>query len=413
MGSDKGGVSTGIHLAGQTVIACVNHDAEAIKCHQLNHPEAIHFTEDIRDWNVIVKLKDIVTDLRNKEPDCIINIWSSAECTHFSKAKGGMSRDADSRTLSEHLIIYEEELKPDGIFIENVEEFLSWGPLDKKGKIIKELKGIYYEKWRDDIKSRGFKYDYKILNSADYGASTSRSRYFGIFKKSGNISLPKQTHIEPGKYNPKKLPLWEPVRDILQLEEEGVSIFGLNGRNKPWATKTMLRVYKGMKKSVELGDEFLISYYGNGNSHTLNKPCNTLTTKERYAKVHMKRKWLVDTQYDNTGRSLNKPCQTLIAKMNKKPIYLISSNSNGETDNSVEKIGVRPIERLMRYYMRKHGISDVKIRMLFLEELMEIQGFPKNYILTGTKEDKLKFIGNSVVPLMAEELVRVNYLNCV
>ena len=118
-----GGTSTGIHLANvdAKVIACVNHDAEAIKSHLANHPECFHLTEDVRDWRVIVKLKAIVDELRENEPDCIINIWASLECTHFSKAKGGLSRDADSRTLASHLFTYEENLKPNGIYIENVE----------------------------------------------------------------------------------------------------------------------------------------------------------------------------------------------------------------------------------------------------------------------------------------------------
>jgi len=398
-------------LAGQTVIACVNHDAEAIRCHQLNHPDCLHLTEDVTDWKVIVKLKKLVEELRKKEPNCIINIWSSADCTHFSKAKGGLSRDADSRTLSEHLLIYQEHLNPNAIFIENVEEFLTWGPLDEKGKPIKNLKGIFYDKWRDDFISRGFHYDYKLLNSADFGANTSRLRYFGIFTRDfQTIQWPKQTHIKRSKSNPNSLPLWKPVRNILDLEEEGVSIFGLNGKNQPWATKTMIRVYKGMKKFHNDEKNFLTSYYGNGTHHSIDDPCNTLTTKERYAKVTIKKNWLVDTQFDNRGRSIEEPCQTLIARMDKKPVYMISSSSEAEVNYSLEKHGVRSIERLMRYFMRKHGISDVKIRMLFLDELMRIQGFPESYILTGRKEDKLKFIGNSVVPLMAQKLVELNYL---
>lgn len=328
-------------------------------------------------------------------------------CTHFSKAKGGLSRDADSRTLSEHLLIYDEVLNPDGFYIENVEEFLTWGPLDDKGKVIKKLKGTLYNKWKDEFISRGFNYDYKLLNSADYGAHTSRVRYFGVFKKNGKVEFPEPTHIKPGKPNPKNLPLWKPVKDVLDLSEEGVSIFGLNAKNRPWATKTMARVFKGMKKAV-LGDKYLISYYGNGNSHSLDLPCNTLTTKERYASVTVKRKWLVDTQFDNTGKPLSESCQTLIARMDKKPVYLISANNEDEVDHSIEKQGVRPIERLMRWFMRKHGIQDVKIRMLFLDELMRIQGFPEDYILYGKKEDKLKFIGNSVVPIMAKKLVEIN-----
>ena len=448
-----GGTSTGIHLADANVkvIACVNHDAEAIKSHYANHPNCRHFTEDIRDWNVIVELKKMVRELREEEPNCIINIWASLECTHFSKAKGGMSRDADSRTLANHLFEYEKHLQPNGIFIENVEEFLTWGPMEQvrkkiKGKMqwkfetpkkkvvwldepfedlvdyceeaeltpfelpIKERKREYYEAWKNKFKAIGFKYDYRLLNSADFGANTSRLRYFGVFIKDAvDISFPEPTHVEEGKDNPKDLPTWKPVKDVLDLGEEGVSIFGLNGKNKPWATKTMIRVYKGMRKFHESELQYLTSYYGNGTHHSILKPCNTLTTKERYAKVTINKKWLVDTQFNNTGRSIDRPAPTLIARMDKKPLYLISSKCDPTVDNSIEKPGVRPIERLMRYFMRKHNITDVKIRMLFLNELKEIQGFPKDYVLTGTKENKLKFIGNSVVPLMAQRIVEENY----
>lgn len=442
-----GGTSTGIHLAdvNATVIACVNHDMEAIKSHLANHPNCRHFTEDIRDFQVIVKLKKLVTELREKEPNCIINIWASLECTHFSKAKGGLSRDADSRTLANHLFRYQEMLDPDSIYIENVEEFLTWGPLDKNGKPIKELKGVDYDKWRDKFIDRGFDYDYRLLNSADFGAYTSRKRYFGIFVKQGyDIAFPKPTHAKDGKGGLKP---WKAVREVLDLNEEGVSIFSLNAKGKPFADNTLKRVYYGLKKFHKEGvfvkrfnggkvnpqeksksanrplgtilsnnthamvkPKFLTSYYGNGTAHSVSDPCNTLTTKERYALHSIEKKWLVDTQFDNKGKSIDEPCQTLIARMDKKPVYMVSTNTEEQVDNSVEKPGVRPIERLMRYYMRKHGIADVKFRMLFLDELKRIQGFPEDYILTGTKKDKLKFIGNSVVPLMAQRLVEENYV---
>lgn len=358
-----------------------------------------------------------------------------------------MSRDADSRTLATHLFNYEEHLKPDAIFIENVEEFLTWGPLDENGKPIKELKGIDYTEWRDGFIDRGFNYEYQLLNSANYGAYTSRKRYFGIFAKEGHkISFPAPTHSRGGANG---LEPWKAVKDVLNLEEEGVSVFGNNAKGKPFAENTLKRVYYGLKKFHKEGvfvkrfnggsvnpqeksksanrplgtilsnnthamvkPKFLTSYYGNGTSHSIEDPCNTLTTKERYA-LHSveKKKWLVDTQFSNKGRSVDQPCQTLIARMDKKPVYMVSSDINEQIDNSIEKPGVRPIERLMRYYMRKNGITDVKLRMLFLEELKRIQGFPEDYILTGTKKDKLKFIGNSVVPLMAQRLVEENYLS--
>ncbi|MGK4567819.1 DNA cytosine methyltransferase [Flavobacterium sp. 3HN19-14] len=123
-----GGTSTGIHhaKANAKVIACVNHDAVAIESHQRNHPECMHFVEDIRDFEVVMKLKVMVDELRKKHPGCIINIWASLECTNYSKAKGGLSRNADSRTLAEHLDMYLEHLSPDHLYIENVREFLEW-----------------------------------------------------------------------------------------------------------------------------------------------------------------------------------------------------------------------------------------------------------------------------------------------
>ena len=132
-----GGTSTGINSAKiddeqcAKVIACVNHDKNAIASHASNHPDALHFTEDIRT----LQLSPLVTHVRQQKkdnPQALLVLWASLECTNFSKAKGGQARDADSRTLAEHLFRYIDALNPDYIQIENVEEFMSWGPLDEK-----------------------------------------------------------------------------------------------------------------------------------------------------------------------------------------------------------------------------------------------------------------------------------------
>lgn len=472
-----GGTTTGIHLSdvNTEVIACVNHDAEAIKCHKKNHPNCLHLTEDVRDFNVILKIKSLVKKIREKDKNCIINIWASLECTHFSKAKGGMSRDADSRTLADHLYKYIEQLDPTFIYIENVREFLTWGPLDKKGNPLKKLKGTDYIRWRDSIKFYGYDYKYEILNSADFGAYTSRERYFGIFSKIGYpISFPKKTHSKhPTNTNLKK---WKAVKEVLELEDEGNSIFGLTKMGKPYSENTLKRIYSGLQKFSKEGlfvkrynggcikpeekvksinrplgtilsnnthavvkPVFLTSYYGNGNAHSINQPCNTLTTKERFA-AHfinydyssatyssielpagtvttrpkhnlISAKWLVDTQFSNKGKSINKPAQTLIARMDKKPIYLISASK-------IEFNGVRrkirnETESKIIDFMQQNGIADIKIRMLKVSELKKIQGFPDSFKLTGTKTNQLKFIGNSVVPLIAKKLIEENYKSLV
>lgn len=115
-----GGTSTGVESAtldGQKcakVIACVNHDANAILSHQANHPDTLHFTEDIRTLDLTALVVHL-NRMKHKYPNALVVLWASLECTNFSKAKGGQPRDADSRTLAEHLFRYIAQLDPDYI----------------------------------------------------------------------------------------------------------------------------------------------------------------------------------------------------------------------------------------------------------------------------------------------------------
>lgn len=127
-----GGTSSGVEYArvnGEKcakVVACVNHDKNAILSHQANHPDALHFTEDIRTLELSPMVEHLQR-MKNQYPDAYVVLWASLECTNFSRAKGGQPRDADSRTLAEHLFRYIEALRPDYMQIENVEEFMCWG----------------------------------------------------------------------------------------------------------------------------------------------------------------------------------------------------------------------------------------------------------------------------------------------
>lgn len=167
-----GGTSTGVELAtinghsAAKVVACVNHDKNAIASHMANHPYALHFTEDMRtlDLSPIVNL---VKKIRFRNPNAKIVLWASLECTNFSKAKGGQARDADSRTLAEHLFRYIDEINPDLIQIENVEEFMCWGDLDENGKPVSKDRGRLYLRWVNAVKKCGYKFDHRILNAAD------------------------------------------------------------------------------------------------------------------------------------------------------------------------------------------------------------------------------------------------------
>lgn len=302
------------------VIACVNHDANAIVSHAENHPDALHFTEDIRTL-ILDKLVAHVQLMRIKYPNAKLVVWASLECTNFSKAKGGLSRDPDSRTLAEHLYRYVEALNPDYIQIENVEEFLTYGPvevvvkktkqgleycptekeyIDKKKKIyklvpvykpIEELKGTYYDEWVNKIKSYNYDYDHRILNAADFGAYTSRKRYFGIFAKEGlPIVFPAPTHSKVAtKSLFESLLKWKPVKDCLDFSDEGNSIFD---RKTPLVENTLERVKSGLIKFVAGGkDKWLLKYNsvnGNTGKHnppSVDEPCPTVSTQGRLGVV--------------------------------------------------------------------------------------------------------------------------------
>ena len=311
-----GGTSTGVEnavLDGRKiakVIACVNHDKNAIASHKANHPEAIHYTEDIRTLDT-EPLRLHIDIARKTYPGAKVVLWASLECTNFSRAKGGMSRDADSRTLAEHLFRYVEALRPDIIQIENVDEFMTWGPLIEKrhkdGSVVMtkkssgkgkdrktweepamlpdpEHKGEYYNRWVQNMCAYGYRFEYRILNSADYGAYTSRRRFFGMFARPDiPMVFPKPTHSKnAGGLFDDGLKPWKAVKDVLDLDDEGESIFD---RKKPLVDATLKRIYAGLEKFVAGGKEnFLIKWNSMKNSYSapdISQPCPVVTTQNR------------------------------------------------------------------------------------------------------------------------------------
>lgn len=431
-----GGTSSGIHLSGNNVkvLACVNHDANAIKSHALNHPETIHFTEDIRDLKVIAQVKKIVDERRRIEPDAIFNLWASLECIHHSRAKGGQSRDADSRSQANYMDLYIDAIQPDYFKVENVREFLDWGPLmikrtldksglmsnlilDNRGKYINvpvpHLKGLYYDEWVNKTKAFGFDYDYRLLNSADFGSYQSRERLFVQFAKHGlPIAWPETTHTQ----NPvsdlfgSNLQRWKPVKEILELEDEGKSIFK---RKKQLADKTLEVIYKGILRVLkENEDTFMFKYYGNGiNYNSINTTAGTVTTRDRFAKIH-----LIFNQY-KTGNtsSINEPSRTVTTTPKQNLLTFILNPSYGGHTTSTNRPCPVVIARqdkaplyLITALMNQYGIADVKMRMLKIPELLQIQGFPKDYKLVGTQTEQKKYIGNAVDVNMARAIITTN-----
>jgi len=322
-----GGTSTGVEHAmvnGEKcakVIACVNHDPNAIASHAANHPDALHFTEDIRTLK-IEPLARHVGLYRARYPEAKVVLWASLECTNFSRAKGGQPRDADSRTLAEHLYRYIDLLNPDYIQVENVEEFMCWGDLDKNGKPVSKHKGRCYMRWVSAVCSRGYRFDWRILNAADYGAYTSRKRFFGVFaKRNLPIVWPTPTHTKELADNTlfeNKVEKWKPVREVLDLDDEGESIFF---RKKPLVEKTLERIYAGLIKFVAGGkDAFLVKYnsynrQGQYKAQSVDEPCPTVATQNRLgvAKVQFLSKQFSGEPYDK-NISIEQPAGTITTK---------------------------------------------------------------------------------------------------
>lgn len=289
-----GGVTEGFHRAEDEngnkickVIIGINHDEVAIKSHAVNHPDTIHFVEDFTTLDPN-RLVSIVNLAQIRYPNAKILFWASAECTHHSKAKGGLPRDADSRSLPEHIERYVKVLNPDIIGVENVTEFVDWGPLDDFGKPVKDKKGVYYNQWRDTLMNLGYQYEWRKLNAADFAAYTSRIRYFGIFaKEAENIAFPAQTHSRNAKNGLLK---WNAVKDVLNLDIEGESIFN---RKKALVDATLERIIAGVEKFViNHNEDIFVSRYNSGSpqhrNSSLHSPCGVVTTNNRFALVKPK-----------------------------------------------------------------------------------------------------------------------------
>lgn len=344
-----GGTSTGFSEAEISggkiakVIACVNHDPKAIKSHWLNHPDVKHFEEDIRTLD-LAELMKIVNYGKKRYPNAYLILWASLECTNFSKAKGGQPRDADSRTLAEHLFRYQKALQPDFIQIENVVEFMSWGPLDANGKPVSRKNGEDWMKWRNEMCSYGYRDDWKELNSADFGAYTSRNRLFGCFAKEGlPIVWPIPTHSKKASLGMfGHLKKWMPVKEVLNFEDEGESIFS---RKKPLSDKTLERIYAGLVKYIAKGDTAFISKYFSGRPAgkvaSIESPAGTVKTVGNQCLVLPE--FLVQRNGGEPKSKLvdiNGPARTLTTTGGNhelvQPEFLAAYYGNGDNVSSIE-----------------------------------------------------------------------------
>lgn len=413
-----GGASVGIEMAlGRQVDIAINHDPDAILMHKTNHPDTLHLTEDIFK----VDLKKYVNGQH------VALMWASPDCTSHSKAKGGKPREKGLRILPWAVYKHAKHILPDVIIMENVEEIQQWGPLDKDGYPIPEKKGEDYKKFIAAMKSLDYKVESKELVAADYGAPTTRKRWYAVFRRDGReIVFPKATH---------KKEEWLQCGDYIDWSDLGTSIFE---RKKPLAEATMKRIANGYMKYVVNNPKpyivnnkeamaFLIQYHGEtkkgeSRGQLLTEPIATIDTSNRYGLVTA-----FVTKFYKTG--IGQGCEEPLHTITTSPGHfgLISAfliKYYGTGTGQIMDLPIGTITTKDRFGLvnvineidgEKYILKDIFLRMLNPEELKILQGFPKDYIINKDYEGRrypiakqVARIGNSVVPIMAQKLVEAN-----
>lgn len=288
-----GGASTGIEMAlGRSPDIAINHSADALAMHEVNHPATLHLDSNI--WDVTPR------EVTKGRPVGLF--WASPDCKHFSKAKGGKPLDRNIRDLAWVVVRWAEEVRPDVIILENVEEFVTWGPLYDDGKPIVELRGHTFEAWTRRLKQAGYKVQWKELRACDYGAPTIRKRFFMIARCDGlPIVWPKRTHGDPKKADDAKLiragklkPYrtaaeiidWSlPCPSIFETSEEIMRQYGLRAV-RPLADATMRRIARGVVRYVlEAKKPFVVNLTHGVRLEDADRPLKTVTSAHRGEKA--------------------------------------------------------------------------------------------------------------------------------
>lgn len=221
---------------------CLNHWRVAIETHRINNPHALHFCQDIATARPHLIVKGGYVDL----------LMASPTCTHHSVARGGKPTSDQQRADPWHIITWFTELRVKRAIIENVWEYTSWGPVDPRtGRPVKGRKGEYHRAWIDTIKNLGAtSIEWKKLNSANYGGTTTRVRYVNKIRfdkvQVGWAPVTHQKCLDDSNLElfPTLKP-WRPAREIIDWSIRGRSIFG---RPIPLAPKTLARIVAGAEK---------------------------------------------------------------------------------------------------------------------------------------------------------------------
>lgn len=336
-----GGASTGLELALSHLKMChkglaINHWAVAVDTMKRNHPDI-----DTKQMSIEEAVPDDLVP--GGEVDLL---WASPSCTHHSRAKGGKPRSNQLRAQPELVLTWLDQLFVRRIIIENVPEFVDWGPLTKDGRPIKRQKGSCFQKWVEAIEARNYNVEWRIVNCADYGDATTRRRFFlkAVRKGCGKIRWPEPTHAEnpqPDLWG-RTLKPWRGVRECLDLSDLGKSIFN---RENPLSRNTLRRVAVGMQKYN--GMDFLMDMLGadgddESRVHLLTRPMPTQHSGGNRCAVV--RPFLVRLNNNCDAESVDSPLSTVTANGQHHALcqpLIIDHCKNGEAKTLDKPLGTQ------------------------------------------------------------------------
>lgn len=385
-----------------------NHNPRAIYVHQLNHPDAVHFLDDV--WNI-----DRVWDIPRGP---VRYLWASPACQHHSHARTTKAtpREEQQRALCEVVLPFMDERRPGTMFLENVRGFEDWGPLDDEGEPIKALKGTLFRKFVKDIRDRGYSCEWRLLNSADYGMPTSRVRLYMICRANGKAPVwPAPTH-GPGllpyvpaigciDFSLPTTPIWDYVR------RDGQPLH-------PDATQRRMAtgfVKFCLEREPVIVDEAAWFGVWNGNGEHAKQQPRTWdlfsplpTAVAGGVKQRLCAFWLRKDNGKTWGQSLRDPMHTITCKDTKRLMRLaLGEESSPKVREWFAKWlpGVPPIVPVNGV---DHPIADITERLLHPRELARGMGVPDSYILPDGVTEAVHFVGNGISIEPAASIMRLN-----
>lgn len=274
-----GGASTGIaHAIGRSVDIAINHDIEAIRLHQKNHPDTKHYCENILQ----------VDPIEVCEGRAVGMAWFSPDCTHHSNALGGKPRKKEIRALAWIVLRWAAKVRPRVIFLENVKEFEQWGPL-KNGRRIKSRMGETFQRWVQQLRDLGYTVEWRRIRAHEHGTPTIRERLFLVARCDGQpIVWPKATHgpgLKPFRTAAECIDWNLPCPSIFLSKQEAKAL----GVIRPLSGNTLKRIAKGLKRYVlDNPEPFIVAYHSQDafRGQPVTEPLRTQTTENRFGLVN-------------------------------------------------------------------------------------------------------------------------------